>query len=72
MSIGKELRELRLFHRKRLAEIAAASGLSISYLSDIERGHRCNFDTALETLNKILACYDLEAVMRLQERKEAE
>lgn len=72
MSIGRELRELRLFHRKKLAEIAEQSGLSVSYLSDIERNRRCNFDTTLETLNRILSCYGLEAVIHLRERKKAD
>jgi transcriptional regulator with XRE-family HTH domain len=64
--IAKQLKQLRTAHSKRLKDIAAETGLSVSYLSDIERGHRAVFDTALTTLNKILACYGLEARLEVR------
>lgn len=68
--IGKQLRELRHGHGKRLADISQQTALSISYLSDIERNRRCVFDTTLATLNKILACYKLKARIVFEPIKE--
>jgi transcriptional regulator with XRE-family HTH domain len=59
------LRELRKYNGKTLADVAQVSGLSVSYLSDIERGHAHPFDNALAMLNKILACYGLQASITL-------
>jgi transcriptional regulator with XRE-family HTH domain len=63
--ISQMLRELRKYHGKTLAQVAESSGLSISYLSDIERGAAIPFDAALTMLNKILACYGLRAETKL-------
>lgn len=55
--IPVELRALRVAHRKTLATLAEASGLSVSFLSDVERGRT---DPSLETLRKIAAAYGME------------
>jgi transcriptional regulator with XRE-family HTH domain len=64
--IQQMLRELRKYHNKTLADVSAGSGLSISYLSDLERGTATPFDAAMATLNKILAVYDLKAALKLE------
>lgn len=63
--ISKTLRELRKYHGKTLADVSVQSGVSISYLSDIERSRATPFDASLATLNKILASYGLEAVIKI-------
>ena len=70
--LAKELRRLRKEHKMRLADIAKKTGLSVSYLSDIERGHRAVFDSALATLNKILSCYGMEAVIEVRSKVQQE
>lgn len=64
------LRELRKYYAKTLAQVSEHSGLSISYLSDMERGRATPIDAALTTLNKILACYGLEATIELRPKQE--
>lgn len=68
--IAKQLRTLRKASGKTLAQVAEQTGLSQSYLSDIERGRRATFDTALATLNKILACYDMELHIVIRSKQE--
>lgn len=58
------LRRLRELHDMTLAQQATRSGLSISYLSDIERGRT---PPTLLTLRKIMDCYDLRLVFRAQD-----
>jgi XRE family transcriptional regulator, regulator of sulfur utilization len=55
--IPVELRALRTAHRKTLAQLAEQTGLSLSFLSDVERGRT---DPSLETLRKIAAAYGME------------
>ncbi|TNC33683.1 helix-turn-helix domain-containing protein [Mumia zhuanghuii] len=38
--VGRRLREARLARRERLADTAAAAGISTQYLSEIERGRK--------------------------------
>lgn len=64
--IQQLLRELRKFHNKTLADVASFSGLSVSYLSDLERGRQTPFDSALATVNKIFGCYGLRARLQLE------
>lgn len=46
--LGDEVRELRTGNGWTLEQIASAAGLSISYVSDIERGRRtCPVHTAI-------------------------
>lgn len=47
--LGARLRQLRMAQGRQLAEVAAAAGLAVSYLSELERGHK------LPTLPVLLA-----------------
>ncbi len=38
MNLGERIKEVRLSNEKTLKELAELSGISVSYLSDIERG----------------------------------
>lgn len=38
MNLSKRLRDFRKSEKQKLREVSIATGLSISYLSDIERG----------------------------------
>lgn len=50
MSIGSKIRELRLEHNLTLKELAAKVGISLSYLSDIEKNRSM---PSVETLQGI-------------------
>jgi transcriptional regulator with XRE-family HTH domain len=50
MTLGERLRELRSQRRWRLKDLAQRSGLSIPYLSDLERGRTNPSLTTLQTL----------------------
>lgn len=56
-NIPVELRALRTAHRKTLKVLAEQTGLSISFLSEIEVGRS---EPSLETLRKIAAAYEME------------
>lgn len=56
-NIAVELRALRVAHRLTLAEVAEQTGISVSFLSDVERGRT---DPSLETLRKLAASYGME------------
>jgi len=68
--IAKQLRELREQNGKRLSDIADEVGISVAYLSDIERGRRATLDAAQATLNKILSCYGMELVCEIRVKKQ--
>jgi transcriptional regulator with XRE-family HTH domain len=68
--IAEQLRSLRKASGKTLAAVAAEAGLSSAYLSDIERGRRATLDTAVTTLNKILACYGMELHIEIRPKQE--
>ena len=67
--IANQLRVLRRASGKTLAQVAAETGLSTAYLSDIERGRRATFDTALATLNRVLACYGMELHIEIRSKE---
>lgn len=50
--IGDQLRELRKQHRWTLSDLSLKTGLSISYLSDIEKGRSMGSVKALETISE--------------------
>lgn len=50
MSIGNKIRELRLEYDLTLKELAARAGISLSYLSDIEKGRS---NPSVDTLQNI-------------------
>lgn len=68
-TLAEQLRELRHASGKTLAQIATEAGISAVYLSDIERGRRATFDTAVATLNKILACYGQELHIEIRPKE---
>lgn len=56
MHIGMELRRIRKSRRLTLAQVKGGTKLSISFLSDIERGRT---NPSLETLNRLSRFYEL-------------
>lgn len=67
MHIGERLRQERLSRGWTLDEVAARAGYSSSgYLSEIERGNRLNIERVVAILNKLLALYNLEAVVEVR------
>lgn len=54
MRLGNELRHLRKLRRLTLLEVSEQTGLSVSFLSDIERGRT---NPSLESLEKLAGCY---------------
>ncbi len=54
MKLGSELRRLRKSRRLTLANVAKETELSVSFLSDVERGRT---KPSLDTLEKLAACY---------------
>lgn len=56
IQIAADVRAMRTVRRKTLAEVAAATGLSPSFLSDIERGRTV---PTIATLEKIAAAYGM-------------
>lgn len=64
--LAKQLRSIRTERKLRLSEVAAEAGISVTYLSEIERGRRATVEAALATINKVLAVYDMEAVVEIR------
>ena len=56
MHVGTELRRIRKSRRLTLAQVKGGTDLSVSFLSDIERGRT---NPSLETLNRLSRCYEL-------------
>lgn len=56
MRLGSELRRLRKSQRHTLAEVGEATKLSVSFLSDIERGRT---GPSLDTLEKLATFYNV-------------
>jgi len=56
MELGGELRRLRKHRRMKLVEVGKVTGLSVSFLSDIERGRT---KPSLDTLEKLAICYQV-------------
>lgn len=56
MKLGSELRRLRKSRRLKLVEVGEATKLSVSFLSDIERGRT---KPSLDTLEKLATFYQV-------------
>lgn len=56
MKLGERLRELRQQHEQTLLQLAHATSLSVSYLSDLERGRT---NPSIDTLEKIAGTYQI-------------
>ncbi len=57
MDIPAQLRLMRTVKGQTLADVATGTGLSISYLSDLERGRT---NPSIETLEKIAEYHNME------------
>jgi transcriptional regulator with XRE-family HTH domain len=55
--LGARLRAIRKRHSYTLADVGAKTGLSVSFLSDVERGRT---QPSLDTLDKLAAFYELK------------
>src|SRR5690349_21367616 len=60
MDIAAQLRLIRTVRGQTLADIAAGTGLSISYMSDLERWRT---NPSLETLEKIAVWHGLQLLV---------
>lgn len=56
MKLGERIRELRRQEEETLVELGDGTGLSVSYLSDLERGRT---SPSLQTLQTLAAHFDL-------------
>lgn len=56
MKISERLKQLRTLHGLKLREVSQKSGLSLSYLSDLERGRQ---NPSLETCQKLATVYKI-------------
>jgi len=56
MQIGEALRAYRIARKKRLREVSSAAGISVSFLSDIERGRTL---PSLETCQALCNFYGI-------------
>jgi len=59
VTLNDRLREVRRDRQLTLLQVAGATKLSVSYLSDLERGRTT---PSLETLNRLASCYTLSTV----------
>lgn len=50
MTIADQIRTLRVTRNKTLKDVSIGTGLSVSYLSDLERGRT---EPSIKTLNKL-------------------
>ena len=56
MKISERLRSLRKLHGLKLREVSKKTGLSLSYVSDLERGRK---NPSLETCQKFATVYKI-------------
>ncbi|MBB6100086.1 transcriptional regulator with XRE-family HTH domain [Deinobacterium chartae] len=56
MKLHERLRELRVERQLRLKDVAANAGISVPYLSDLERGRT---NPSLETLQTLAGAYNI-------------
>lgn len=66
MRIGDKLRQLRKDNNFTLKELSKQTGLSISFISDIENGRR---NPRLENLNKLATALNVDVSVLLGENK---
>lgn len=62
MYLGTELRRIRKRRKQTLAEVSQGTGISVSFLSGIERGQT---NPSLDTLNRLVNYYQLPTNMLL-------
>jgi transcriptional regulator with XRE-family HTH domain len=56
MKISERLKQLRTLHGLKLREVSKKTGLSLSYISDLERGRQ---NPSLETCQKLATVYKI-------------
>ncbi len=56
MKLGERLREVRRARKRTLLQVAEATQLSVSYLSDLERGRT---NPSIATLERLAGCYEV-------------
>lgn len=61
--LSAHLRELRESHKLTLQQVSKQTRLSISFLSDVERGKT----PSLVTLSKLARCYGAEIILSIGE-----
>ncbi len=57
MQLGERLREIRKAHKLTLKDLSQKAGLSIPYLSNVERGE---VNPSFDTLQKLSAAYNMQ------------
>lgn len=57
-----QLRRLRKAHGMKLRDVDLKTGISVSFLSDVERGRT---EPSLTTLRKLAACYGARIVVEI-------
>jgi transcriptional regulator with XRE-family HTH domain len=70
MSLGTELRRLRKYHQLTLTKVHAKTGISVGFLSDMERGRT---NPSLTTLKKLADLYQTwpSDILRTAEDRQA-
>lgn len=63
----RNIRTVRKQQKMTLAQVAEVTGLSISFLSDLERGRT---NPSLSTLKRLAACYGVQVAYLLEEMGE--
>ena len=64
MSFGKQLRQLRQIHKQTLADVASATDLSVSHISNIERDKS---EPTLDTVRKLAIHFNVPTTQFLTE-----
>lgn len=59
MTLHERLREVRQLSDLTLSQVAAATRLSASYISDLERGRT---NPSLDTIERLAACYKMQPI----------
>ena len=68
MALGTQLRQIRQIRKQTLADVAAATHLSISYISNIERNKA---EPTLDNLRKLAGHFDMPVAQFLTESDKA-
>ncbi len=66
MKISERLKQLRTLHGLKLREVSLKTGLSISYISDLERGRQ---NPSLQTCQKFATIYELTLSKMFEEEE---
>lgn len=64
INLAEYLKAMRDSREMKLREVAEKTGLSVSYLSDLERGRTL---PSIETLEKLAGCYGMTLAIRFMD-----